>query len=303
MAGKAFKKTAPEQLFDIFNIVLMALVACVTLYPFWFVAVQAFNDSADAMLGGLWLWPREFTLDNMLYVLENPNLQQAYAITVLRTLAGSLLALLVTGLAAYALSKKSLRHRAGIITFLMIPIFISGSMVSNYVVYAKLHLLNTFLIFLLPTAFSFFNFIIMKTFISQLPDSLEESAKIDGAGYFRIFFTIVAPLCVPVFAAITLFNAVYHWLDVTVNIVYVTDRDLTTAQFLLYKIVRESQVDVVMSNPAQAGNITSQSGRRSVTPESLKMATLLVVTVPILFIYPFFQRFFIKGVLLGAVKE
>lgn len=297
------KQSALSHIFDTANIILMLIVALGTFYPFWYVAVQAFNDSRDSMLGGLWFWPRQFTLDNVMYVLVNPNLQNAYLITILRTIAGSLLALAVTGLAAYALSKKSLRHRGTIITFLMIPIFISGSLISNYVVYAKLHLLNTFLIFLLPTAFSFFNFIIMKTFISQLPESLEESAKIDGAGYFRIFFRIVAPLCLPVFAAITLFNAVYHWLDVTANIVYVTDRDLTTAQFLLYKIVRESQVDVVMSNAAARGDISSQTNQRSVTPESLKMATLLIVTVPILFIYPFFQRFFIKGVLLGAVKE
>lgn len=303
MANRMFRQSPLERLFDLGNNILMLFVALATLFPFWFVAVQAFNDSQDAMLGGLWFWPREFTLDNIMYVLENPHLQNAYLITVLRTVAGSLLALTVTGFAAYALSKKHLRYRLGLITFLMIPIFISGSLISNYVVYAKLQLLNTFLIFLLPTAFSFFNFIIMKTFISQLPNSIEESAKMDGAGYLTLFFRIVAPLCIPVFAAITLFNAVYHWLDVSVNIIYVTDRKLTTAQFLLYRIVRESQVDVVMSNRAAAGDISSQTNQRTVTPESLKMATLLIVTVPILFIYPFFQRFFIKGVLLGAVKE
>jgi putative aldouronate transport system permease protein len=182
--------------------------------------------------------------------------------------------------------------------------FIGGTIVSYYVVYSRMGMLNRFWVYIIPGSFSFFQMIIMRTFMYTIPTSLEESAKIDGASYFRIFFRIIVPLSMPIVATTLLFSAVGHWLDFYTNMVYVNKRSLMTLQYLLWLIVlsgQSSMTAMTQEKAAGAGNAAYLQG--SVTPQSIKMATIIVVTLPILVVYPFLQRYFVQGVLIGSVKE
>ena len=297
------KKTKPELIFTIFNIIFLTAVCLLTLYPFWYVLVLSLNDAKDTMLGGIWLLPRKFTLDNYRYVLASPQVGQAYLISVSRTVLGSVYSLVITGFAAYFASKKGLPGRGAIITFLMIPMFVGGTIVTNYIIMAKLSLLNNYLVYILPGGFSMFYMIIMRTFINDLPPSLEESAKLDGAGYLTIFFRLVIPLCKPVIATVMLFTAVGLWLDFNTNLMYITKKNLTCLQYLLYSIEHSSQAARDIGQQISKNGGALAAIRQEITPEAVKYATLMVTTLPILFVYPFFQKYFAKGVMVGAIKE
>jgi putative aldouronate transport system permease protein len=298
------KRSFGELLFDNLNVLLMLVFAFLTLYPFWYILVLSLNEGKDAAMGGIWFWPRKFSLENYAFVILNPNVLNAYKITILRTVSGSLITLFVCGIAAYALTKHSLPGRSFIITLFIIPMFISGTIVSYYVVFSRLGMLNRFWMYIVPGAFSFFQMIIMRTYMYTIPPSLEESAKIDGAGYFRIFAQIVIPLSMPIVATTLLFSAVGHWLDFYTNMVFVTKRTLMTLQYLLYLVVLANQGSMSAITEARAMS-TGNEGllRQNVTPEAIKTATIIVVTVPILLVYPFLQKYFVKGVLIGSVKE
>lgn len=297
------RRSPDEIIFDALNTVMLFIFGAATLYPFWYVLILSLNEGRDAALGGIWFWPRKLTFSNFQLVLDNPMLKSSYFITVARTVSGSLLTLVVTTFAAYALSKKFLRGRSLLISYFMLPMFIGGTVVSNYIIIANLGLINNFLIYILPGCFNFFYMIIIRTFINDIPDSLEESAKLDGANYLKIMFRIVLPVCMPVIAAILLFTGVDHWLDFYTNLIYVQNENLYTVQYLLYLVVRANQPSILMEKTgSMTGNI-SMLQRKQVTSESIQMATLIVTTLPILFIYPFLQKYFIKGILIGAIKE
>ena len=297
------KRSLGENIFDTANVIFLGLAAFVTLYPFWYATVLSFNEGRDAALGGIWFWPRAFTVSNYTFVLNNPELHRAYFITVLRTVTGSALTLVVCGLAAYSISKRRLPGRVAILTFFIIPMFIGGTVVSNFIVFANLNMLNTFWVYILPQSFSLFFMIIIRTHIYSIPDSLEESAKIDGADYLMILVRIIVPLSMPVIATILLFSGVDHWLDFYTNLVYVTRADLRTVQYLLYLVIRANQPQIMLEQAAAAGGDISALRRGEVTPQTIQMTTLVVVTLPILFVYPFLQKYFVRGVLIGAIKE
>ena len=296
------KRSAGENIYDTFNVIFMLFLAFVTIYPFWYVLVYSFNEGRDAAKGGLWFWPRKWTLQNYKYVFGNPYINNAFFVTISRTVIGSLIHMVVTGFAAYTLMKKDLPGRKFIIYFYMMPMFIGGTLVSNYLVNAKLGLLNNFLVYIIPGAFSFFMMLVIRTFFEGIPESLEESAMLDGAGYYTVFFRIYLPLSGPIIATTLFFSAVGHWLDYYTNLIYVSDKHLYTLQYVLYKVVVASETSDMMRELQESGRLLTLTSEQQVTTQGLKMATLVVVTFPILFVYPFFQKYFIKGVLVGAVK-
>jgi putative aldouronate transport system permease protein len=295
------RRSPGEITFDALNALLMLLVAAVMIYPFWYVIVYALNTSQDAASGGLWLWPRKFTLGNILYVVQRPNLQRAYLVTVARTVTGPVLHLIVTGLAAYSLSKRFLPGRKAITYYLIVPMFIGAPLVATYVLYARLGLMNNFLVYILPGAFSFFMMAIARALFEEMPLSLEESAKMDGAGYLRIFFQLVLPLSTPIVATILIFSAVGNWLDFFTNFIFVQTPKLATLQYLLFQIVNQNSASQGMMGPMKI--VTEAIGEIKISTETIKATTLVVITLPIIFIYPFFQGYIIKGLLIGSIKE
>ena len=291
-----------ELVFDGFNVFFMFVVAAVTIYPFWYVLIYALNDSKDAYAGGLLFWPRKFTLDNIIYVVNRPSLRRAYVVTIARTVLGPILHLIVTGFAAYALSKRHLPGRKTITYFFIIPMFVSAPLVATYVLFARLGLMNNFLVYILPGAFSFFMMAIARALFEEIPASLEESAKMDGAGYIRIFFQLVLPLSTPIMATILIFSAVGHWLDFFTNFIFVQDTKLATLQYLLFQF--EHETALVPSLVASTLDTTNTAiSQPKISTDTLKATTLVVITLPIIFVYPFFQGYIIKGLLIGGIKE
>ena len=304
------RRTTGEKIFDVCNVLFMILMALVMIYPFWYVLIIAFNNGDDARFGGIYLWPRTFTLDNFNYVLRYPGLWRAAYITVMRCITGASLSVFICLLTAYALSKRYLKGRKVIIFYLLIPMFFGGTIIARYIVMAHLGLINNFLVYIIPGAFSYFTAIILRSFIDALPYELQESAMMDGAGHFRIFGQIIVPLLKPAIAAWMFFGIVSHWLDVTTTVFFTaSERSLWVLQYIMHRVVASAEATVIISasDPLTAAmqmRFLSQNrgSFRPPTEQVIKMAIIAVVTFPMLVIYPFFQRFFVKGTISGAIK-
>ncbi len=286
-------RTLPERLFDMINIVLMALLAFVTIYPFYNILINSFNDPIDAARGGITFWPRILSIENYKMVFRDDSILNAFVVTVSRTVIGTAAAVLFTGAFAYGISKPNLLWRKLIILLAVITLYFSGGLIPSYLLIAKyLHLKNHFLAYILPNLFNAYNAIIMVTFFRGIPKEMEESAKIDGANDLKIFFRLVLPVSKPVLATIALYNGVFHWNSWFDAMLYGGQHLKTLQQILIQIINSNSNVSIT------AGNL----GFRAVTAESVKLATMVITTLPIVFTYPFLQKYFVKGILIGSVK-
>ncbi len=291
------KRKKSENVFDILVILLMIAVCFATLYPIWYVLVHSFNDGFDSAQGGVYWWPRKFTLDNYIEVFKNKEIIRAFGVTVMRTLIATTVHVFFTAMTAYALSRKELVGRKLYMKMGIITMFFSGGLIPTYVLISELGMLNKFIVYIIPTMFSFFDLIIFQSFFRTIPPSLEEASKIDGAGYFRTFFQIILPVAKPVIATITLFNGVYNWNDYFMGKIYaVGNVDIMPIQTYLYKIVNTSE-------SSKYSMLAGQAAQSKFTSTSLQMATMIVTTLPIIMIYPFLQKYFVKGMMIGSVKE
>lgn len=281
---------------------LLALLAFVTFYPFWNSAVISFNTGADTSLGGITFWPRAFTLDNYEIVFQDKRLVHAFLISVLRTVIGTVLSIAATAVFAYGMSKKELVGRKYYMIFCIIPLYFDGGLIPSYMLIRSLGLMNSFWVMVIPGLISIWNMIVFRTFFQQLPHNLEESAKIDGCGYWQTLFRIVLPLSGPVVATLALFSAVGHWNDWFTATLYVSDTKLLPIQTLLQQILSSNIMSEQMMQTSSAAQSHIASAR-SVTTKSLTMATMMVATIPIILVYPFVQKYFVKGVMVGSLKE
>ncbi|MNI17335.1 L-arabinose transport system permease protein AraQ [compost metagenome] len=297
-ASKAFNSTKSEKAFDIVNIVILSAVLIITLYPFLNVLAISLNDSKDTVRGGIYLWPREFTLENYKTIFSYSSLKQGFLITILRTVFGTILGLISASMLAYTLSRPDFKAKRFVSVFLALTMYFSGGMVPTYMLMRHLDLIGTFWIYILPGIVSAFNVFIIRSFIDGLPYALQESAKLDGANDFKIYYKVILPLCKPVLATISLFLAVGQWNSWFDTYLYNGNKpQLTTLQYELMKILQSTNQGAKMMNANELANQMAQ-----VSPESIKMAITIVVTVPILIVYPFLQRYFVDGMTLGAVK-
>lgn len=295
------KKSMGEKAFNIFNVIFMILLCMVMLYPYINQLAISFNDGMDSMKGGITILPREFTLENYKAVFSSKDFSQSVLISVLRVIISTVFSLLVVYSCAYGLTRKNLPYKRGITLFLMIPAYITAGVIPTYILYRYLHIMNNFLVYILPSAFVFYNMVIMRSFLQDIPDSIEESAQVDGANDIYIMFKIIMPLSKPVIATVALWVAVAAWNDWTTTLMYVTKRELFPLQYLMMRIIKESEIAQQMALQASM-NKGAVSNVSQPTSESVKSATLIVTTIPIIMVYPFLQKYFIKGVALGAVK-
>lgn len=293
------KRSTGTLIFDIFNYTLMTVICFLCLYPIWYVIVNSFNDAKDAMMGGIYWWPRKFSLSNYITVFEDSNVIQAFKVTIGKTLLGTTLNVFFTAMVAYPLSKIDLVGRKWYMAMGTVTMFFSGGLIPTFLLFKNMYLLNNFLVYIIPAAFNFFNLLIFINFFRELPAALEESAKIDGANDFKIFIRIILPLSKPVLATIALFAGVGQWNDYFGGLMYMTTRtDLEPIQTYLYRMVAEVQSSQVAGS-ISASNITA----KETTSTSIKLATMVITTLPITCVYPFLQKYFVKGMLVGAVKE
>ncbi len=281
---------------------LLALLVFVTFYPFWNSAVISFNTGSDTSLGGVTFWPRDFTFDNYEVVFQDKRLTQAFLISILRTVAGTLLSILLTAIFAYGMSKKELVGRKYYMIFCIIPLYFDGGLIPSYMLVRSLGLMNSFWVMIIPALVSIWNMIVFRTFFRQLPDSLEESARMDGCGYWKTLFRIVLPISGPVVATLALFTAVAHWNDWFTATLYISNAKLLPIQTLLQQILSSNIMSEQMMQTSSAAQ-SHMASARTITTKSLTMATMMVATIPIILVYPFVQKYFVKGVMVGSLKE
>jgi putative aldouronate transport system permease protein len=261
--------------------------------------VNSLNDAKDAMMGGIYWWPRKFSLENYITVFEDSAVVQAFKITIGKTVLGTIINVLFTAMVAYPLSKQRLVGRKYYMAMGTITMFFAGGLIPTFLLFKNLSLLNNFLVYIIPAAFNFFNLLIFINFFREIPAALEESAQIDGGNDFTIFRRIILPLSKPVLATIALFAGVGQWNDYFGGLMYMTNRvDLEPIQTFLYRMVAQVQSSQVAGS-ISAGNVTASD----TTSTSIKLAAMVITTLPICCVYPFLQKYFVKGMMVGAVKE
>ncbi|BFH13038.1 carbohydrate ABC transporter permease [Paenibacillus melissococcoides] len=291
-----------DRIFVAFIYVFLTLLAFSTFYPFWNSLVISFNEGLDTAKGGITFWPREFTLENYRIVFEDSRLMNGFVIAALRTVIGTVSAILATSIFAYGMSKRELMGRKYYMIMCIITMYFGGGLIPTYMLIRSLGLFNSFWVFIIPALISVWNMIIFRTFFQGLPAGLEESAKIDGCGNWGTFFRIVLPLSGPVVATLSLFTAVAHWNEWFVASIYITNEDLLPIQTVLRQILFSNIASEQMANVDMSA-IAHMNAAKKITSKALTMATIMVATVPIVCVYPFLQKYFVKGVLIGSLKE
>lgn len=299
------RMTRPQKAFQVFNVAVLLLLCAITLYPFLYILALSLNDGLDALRGGIWLLPRKWTLDNYRAAVEEPNIVGAFQISVARTAAGTLLSLILIAMQAYALRDKELPGRRLLMKYFFFTTLFGGGIIPTFILLRNLHLINNFWVYILPALYGFYSFIIMRASFEGMPASIEESARIDGAGDFRLFWQFVLPLNKPILATVALFTGVFHWNDWYAGTFYIRSQTLKPAATLLRDILAEATFESSSVNNMynQMQTEFAAAGQKSTTPQALQMAFVVIITVPVLMIYPFLQKYFVKGALVGSIKE
>ncbi|WP_271751941.1 carbohydrate ABC transporter permease [Cohnella sp. JJ-181] len=278
----------------------LVFVFLITFYPFWNILVLSLNSADDAVKGGLYLWPRSFSLQSYQEILKDQEILNGIKVTLMRTAIGAPLTVLVISLLAFALSKKDLVGNKLISLFFIFTMYFGGGLIPYYMILKSVHLIDTFAVYIFPNLMNVFFVIIVRSFMQELPAEVEESAKIDGANDFQIYARVVLPICVPVLVTIGLFSAINQWNAWFDSYVFTYKSELKTLQAVLVKILNQYQTQDFTSS---SGQLADSAKRMAVSSETIRMAATMVATLPIVLVYPFLQRYFVKGMTLGAVKS
>ncbi|WP_199615840.1 carbohydrate ABC transporter permease [Paenibacillus alkalitolerans] len=305
VGGKSFG----ERTFQYSNVLIMVVLMVLTIYPFWFSLISSLNNGDDLVRGPVFLWPREFTWASWQTVLADPGILKALWITASRTVIVTVVSILHTAMFAYAFSRPYLRAKKFYIIVGFTSMYFSGGLIPSFMLMTWLGLYDTYLVYIIPALFGgFWNVIIFNANYKGIPDALFESAKMDGASEFRIFLQIVIPLSKPVLAALSVFTAVGVWNDYATTLYFTQSTDLQTLQYMILRLIQSNRaVDNMMSmvqevNVAVSQLLNSTGGKGLVTAKTIELASMVIASIPMIVMYPFAQRFFIKGVLLGSVK-
>lgn len=297
MKKKRKKTSLSDKIFVTCNTIFMLAFVIITLYPVLNTLAISFNDGIDAIRGGIYLWPRVFTLKNYSTVLHKQNIVTGAYISVLRTVVGTVIALFANALLAFIVSRKRFLFKSSLSLFWVITMYVNGGLIPTFLLYRGLNLTNSFWVYVIPGAISAWNMLVLRTFMLGLPDSLEESAQLDGAGYMTIFLKIISPLCKPVYATVALFVAVGQWNSWFDAMLYNRMKtQYTTLQYELMKLLSS-----VMQQGGSATNMSTATS--AITPTSIRAAATIATMLPIVCLYPFLQRYFVTGLTIGGVKE
>ena len=297
------KKTWKDWVFDGFNIFVMLIFLVTVLYSFLHSLAVSLNEAGDTTRGGITIFPRFLTWDNYSLVLQNDKVYTAYMITIGRTFLGTVLGLFLTSTLAYGLTIRRLKGRRVYIFLCLIPMYFSGGIVPFFLLLRSLGLLNSFWVYVIPSLINVWNMFLMRTFFSQLPKEMEESALLDGANYLQIYRHIIFPVSGTIFATIALFIGVMHWNAWYDAAMYVNKQELKPLQSVLISIVNEAKfAERMMAAGMSSGDIAALAQGRKTNTRSITMATMIITIIPILISYPFLQKYFVKGVMVGSVK-
>jgi len=292
--------------FHLLNTLFLLLLSFITLYPFWTTIAISFNDAMDTLQGGITFWPREFSTFSYQVLFQTGAIFHAFFISVSRTVINVFTSVFFTAMIAFALSRREFILQKPFTLILVLSMYINAGLIPTYFLMLRLGLINSFLVYIIPGIVNAFNFVVMRTYMRSIPESIIESARIDGYGDFYIFIRIIFPLCLPVLATIGLFVAVGSWNAWFDTMIYNSGKvNLHTLQYKLMEYLQSSQNQG--RSAADAGSMAlaaaAGGGSNMVTPMSIRAAITVVAAAPILFVYPFMQRYFVVGLNVGGVKE
>ncbi|EGG33688.1 MULTISPECIES: carbohydrate ABC transporter permease [Paenibacillus] len=288
------KRSTGEFVFEMFNYIFLAVVSAAMIFPILHVAAQSLSSDLAISRGDVGLWPVEFTLSNYAIVLNDTSVWRSFMISVFVTVVGTGINLIATASLAYPLSRNEYRGRKVILMLVLITFIFSAPLIPNYLLIKSLNMLDTVWALIIPGAISAYNLFIMRSFFMNLPNEIIDSARIDGCGELRIISSIVLPLSKPVMATMGLFYAVAHWNSYSSALYYINSRKLFPLQVRLREIVITDQMGEMDTTFENLANMS---------PEGIKMATIVIATLPIILVYPFLQKYFIKGMLIGSIKS
>jgi putative aldouronate transport system permease protein len=278
--------------FDVANVISLLIVCFIMAYPLYYIVVLSFNEGIDAYRGGLFLWPRQWTLDNYKVAFTNPQLATSFLVTIGRTLVGTIVSVFFISLMSYALSHKKLPGKRWIMKFFFFTTLFHAGAIPMLLLIRNLDLLDRFMVYVLPAVYGFVNMLIVKIAFDGIPHELRESAQIDGAGEFTIFWRIYLPLAKSAIVTIALFTAVFHWNDWYAGKYYVSNPYLKPGATILQEMITSS-----------SGSSMYLSGETTTTSQTLQAAFVVIILFPILLIYPWAQKYFVKGAIVGSIKE
>lgn len=282
--------------FDVLNTIFMALFILMCIYPMIYVLAGSFNNGADYTGGGVYLFPRVFTLDNYSIVFRDSRLWTGYIVTLARTVIGIVTSILFTAIVAYAMSRKELPLKSVFYWLNIVTMFFGGGLIPYFLIIVQLNLYNSFLVYIIPGLYSVYNMIVISSFFKSIPEDLHESAIIDGASETRILFIIFMPLSKPVLATIALWVGVSHWNSFFDCMIYTRSPSLQTLQYFLIKVVKES------SMPDFGSMNLPESVIENLSPKTISLAAIVVSVIPVLCVYPFIHKAFDSGVMIGSLK-
>lgn len=290
---RAIRRSKGEVIFEVFNLTILTLITFACLFPFLNTLANSFSSDAAIAAGKVSLWPVGWQFDSFRFVAVNKSVLRSLGVTVTVAVVGTAINMFMTIITAYPLSRKDLKGRGMIMNYIIITMLFNGGMIPTFLLVKSLHLLNSLWGIILPTAISTFNLIVLKTFFEGVPYELQEAATIDGCSNMRILFQIIVPLSIPAIATLTLFYAVAHWNNYFNPMLYINDPKLYTLQMKLRQLLLQGR---------QAELTEGMESVATVSEESLKAATIIFSTLPILLFYPWLQKYFVKGVTIGAIK-
>jgi putative aldouronate transport system permease protein len=295
------RKSVGDKIIDAIIVLFMLFIIIVMLYPMWNTLAVSFNDARDSIKGGIYLWPRKWSLYNYQSVFRTDKVFNAFLISVARTVLTTILNVFFSGLLAFVLSHRDFVLKRFTTIFMLMTMYINAGLIPTYFLYRNLGLINKFWVYILPALVGAFNVIVIRTYINSLPPSLTESAKIDGATEMKTYFHIIIPMCMPVLATVALWVAVGAWNSWFDSYIFATKQSLSTLQYEMMKIISSSMQQGASQQPDYLQK-SSEAQSSMVTPNSLRAAMTMVATVPILVVYPFLQKYFVT-VNIGSVKE
>ena len=296
------KKVFSDYVIIVSMVVIMTVVFVATLYPFLNSLAISFNNADDTILGGITIFPRIPTIANYRQIFTNPTIWMAYGITFARTIIGAAAGLVITGALAFGLSRKNLEGRKFYTFFCLIPMYFGGGLIPTYFLIMNLGLYDTFWVYIIPNLVNIWNMILMRSYFQSVPDALEESARIDGANYLTIFFKIYWPVSTPIIATIALYFGVFHWNDWFMPNIYISNPNLKPMTSVLLNIIAEASFAERMAAAGAGAFVGEASHGKETNARSITMATMITSILTIVIIYPFLQRFFLKGIMIGSIK-
>lgn len=300
--GKTFlRQTTGDKIFNVVNITVFTLFMIICVFPFYYLFINTISDNELSARGLIYFWPQGIHFNNYVQVFKIPNLLNAAMVSIARTVLGTGLTVISSAYVGYCMSKRGMWMRKFWYRFVLVTMYFNAGIIPWYINMMNLGLLNNFLAYILPVMVSPFNIILVKTYVESIPPALEDAAQIDGAGYFSRFLRVVLPICVPILATITVFSAVGQWNSFQDTLFLMSNPKLYSLQFILYRYMNEaSALASILKSSGSSDMLANVSVTQTAT--SIKMTVSMIVVLPILMVYPFFQRFFVKGIMIGAVK-